>query len=52
MTEFEVSLRAFQHITVEADDEEEAVEKAKDKATGVGLGSWEVSEAEPHRLDR
>lgn len=33
MQEYEVSLQGFEHITVEADSEEEAVEKAKDETS-------------------
>ena len=32
MSEYEVSVRAYQHVTVEADSEEEAERKAKKKA--------------------
>jgi len=31
MTQYEVSVRAYQHVTVTADSEEEAEEKAKGK---------------------
>lgn len=47
MSEFEVSVREWKHITVEADTPEEAMEKAKEKS---GYREPEVYQ-EPVKLD-
>jgi hypothetical protein len=48
MGEYEVGVRAFAHFVVDADSDEEAVEKAKEKA---GLPyAWSIEDTDPVRL--
>lgn len=48
MTEYEVGVRAFTHVTVEADDIEDVIEKAREKAD-VPRG-WDVDSYDPVRI--
>lgn len=44
MREYEVSLQGFEHITVEAEDEDEALEKAKKETKLPNISDSYVTE--------
>lgn len=49
MPEYEVGIRAFTHVTVEADTPEEAVEEALDRRPVPSR--WEVDDTDPVALE-
>lgn len=49
MPKYEASVRAFKYVTVEADSEEEAKEKAKEAVKADSEYGWQVEDAEAER---
>lgn len=50
MTEYEVSVSAYKHITVEADSAEEASERAMEDARHSSL-EWTIDRTDPVSLE-